>query len=841
VITERPRSREGRTSLVSALSVGLLAAIGSGMAVTADGPSARPSSPAIASQTVAPDDPIAGTDLDVLQGAEAVEELVTTGQLRSVAAEAGLPPHELVDELLDDPSLFLSSAGDLGYVEAMPLVAPSGPERLSLPSGVNVAALNSKPTSSRTLFLDFDGHVSTDAAWSAVGAPLTNTSAPFDVDGIPGFSAHEQAIIFEVWQRVSEDYLPFDVNVTTIDPGVEALRKRGPTDAFFGQRMVITPSNFVSPGTLGVALLGTFDGPDDRAAYVFANPGPSSVKALAEAVAHEAGHTFGLSHDAQAGTSYYDGHGVWAPIMGRSIFVSKPVTQWSRGEYAGANNTQDDLRIIASYTGFRPDDHGGDSASATPVASTSTTAGFIGRTGERDVFSVHVGDGDLSVSVRPAAANWSNLLARVTVRDSAGVAVQTGEPETPWGWTAAVNATVPAGRYTIEVTPREWLTPTDGFSTYGSLGAYEMSVAAAPGATPPPAGPNLVTPIPPNRLVDTRNGIGGDRRLAAGRQVVVQVADAVTVPSGATAAVFSIAAVGPSAEGYLTAYPCSDQRPETSSVNYVAGQIVANTTIAALSSAGQLCVWTYADTDVLVDITGWLGPAGSARFSPIGPTRVVDTRSNIGGARLGPGATLAVDLNGVVPPGTTAVALNATAVGAAAPAYLTVFPCGPLPPTSTVNYAAGEARPNNTIVGLTDGRVCVYSYAATDVLIDLTGAFGPGGLSYKATAPTRVLDTRQTQPPIPPRGAVSYNVSAPALGADQPEAAFVNVTAANHRAPGYVTTYDCVTRRETSTLNQQVGQVAANGANVPLLGLESCAWLYGGGHLIVDVNGWWVR
>jgi hypothetical protein len=79
------------------------------------------------------------------------------------------------------------------------------------------------------------------------------------------------------------------------------------------------------------------------------------------------------------------------------------------------------------------------------------------------------------------------------------------------------------------------------------------------------------------------------------------------------------------------------------------------------------------------------------------------------------------------------------------------------------------------------------------------------------------------------------------LGADQPAAAFVNVTAADHLAPGYVTTYDCVVRRETSTLNQQVGQVAANGANVPLAGVQSCAWLYGGGHLIVDLNGWWVR
>ena len=425
------------------------------------------------------------------------------------------------------------------------------------------------------------------------------------------------------------------------------------------------------------------------------------------------------------------------------------------------------------------------------------------------------------------------------MRDSAGTIVASGAPATATSWSVGVDATVSEDRYTIEVEPIGWRTAIDGFSTYGSLGAYELSVSAVAGLEPPePA--TTFTPITPRRLIDTRTGLGGSSRVGAGRQVVVQVAGASTVPTSATAAVFSVTAVGPAAEGYLTAYPCSDRRPETSTVNYVAGQVVANTTIAALSGTGQLCVWTSADTDLLVDITGWLGPTGSSRFTPIGPTRVVDTRTGTGGVRLAPGATMSVDLNGVVPAGTTAVALNATAVGASASAYLTVFPCGPLPPTSTVNYAAGEVRPNNAIVGLSGGRVCVYSDAATDVLLDLTGAFGPTGLSYKPTAPTRVLDTRRTAP-LPAGGQVAYSVAAPALGTDQPAAAFVNVTAADHTAAGYVTTFDCGVRRDTSTLNQQVGQVAANGANVPLTGVKSCAWSSAGGHLVVDLNGWWVR
>jgi hypothetical protein len=750
---------------------------------------------------------------------------------------------ELINELRDDASLFLTDAGDLGYADAFPLdgADTAAGRPAALPLGVDASALSSRPSSSRVIYLDFDGHVTVDAGWQSVGAPSPINSAPFDLDGAPGsFSAGEQAVMLEVWQRVSEDYAPFDVDVTTIDPGVEALRRSGPSDADYGQRVVISPSNFVASGVLGIALLGSFDDSADRPAFVFSSG--ASVKTIAEAVSHETGHTFGLSHDTFDSQDYYDGHGSWAPIMGRGIAASKPVTQWSRGEYAGATQFQDDLALIDGYTLYRPDDHGGTTTGATPVASSSTTAGVIGRTGDRDVFAVDVGAGALGVTLRPppGTASWSNLLAQVAVRNSAGALVAAGSPTAPSGWNVALNPTVPAGRYTIEVDPTSWLTPDTGFSTYGSLGAYELVVAGAAAGGTPPSGTSTLTAVTPTRLVDTRTGVGGYRRVGAGRQVVIQVTNGVAVPNGATAAVFSIAAVNPSGPGYITAYPCSSGLPDTSTLNYVGGQTVANNTIAALSGAGQLCVWTYAETDILVDITGWLGPGGTSRFTPLGPSRVVDTRSGVGGTRLGPGATLQVDLNGVVPSGTTAVALNATAVGASEPAFLTVFPCGPLPGTSTINYVAGEARPNNTIVGLTGGRFCVYSYASTDVLVDLVGSFGPTGFSYQPTAPTRVMDTRQFRPPLVAGEAIVYSVSAPALGTTQPGAAFVNVTAANHTVPGYVTTYDCGVRRDTSTLNQQVGQAAANAAIVSLTGLQSCAWMYGGGDLIVDVNGWWV-
>jgi hypothetical protein len=302
----------------------------------------------------------------------------------------------------------------------------------------------------------------------------------------------------------------------------------------------------------------------------------------------------------------------------------------------------------------------------------------------------------------------------------------------------------------------------------------------------------------------------------------------------------NVTAVEPQSAGFVRVHPCDADPPRTSTLNFAAGQTVANTTIAALNDGGQLCVWTSARTDLLVDVTGWLGPTGTQQFTPIGPERAVDTRVGRGGTRLGPRGVLEVDLAGRVPAGTTAVALNVTSDRAAEPGYLTVYPCGALPDTSTVNHLAGLPRPNNTVVGLSSGRFCIYSFASTDVIVDLTGAFGMSGFRYLPTPPERVLDTRRTRPPIPAGGAVGFSVDAAALGGRQPAAAFVNVTATEHRAPGYVTTYDCGTVPEASTLNQRVGEDVANGANVPLGGLQSCAWMFGGGHLVVDVNGWWV-
>lgn len=152
--------------------------------------------------------------------------------------------------------------------------------------------------------------------------------------------------------------------------------------------------NSVAPAG-GVAYLGSFVDSTLQPAFVFnkrlANGRP---KAVWEASSHEIGHTLGLAHDGTSGvnaTGYYAGHNGWAPIMGVGYY--QPVSQWSQGQYAAANQLQDDLALMTrtNYLSYRTDDHGGTPATATPLTAGVEAAGNIERSGDVDCFSFAMG------------------------------------------------------------------------------------------------------------------------------------------------------------------------------------------------------------------------------------------------------------------------------------------------------------------------------------------------------------------------------------------------------------------------------------------------------------------
>ncbi len=198
-------------------------------------------------------------------------------------------------------------------------------------------------------------------------------------------------------------------------------------------------------------------------------------------------------------------------------------------------------------------------------------------------------------------------------------------------------------------------------------------------------------------------------------------------------------------------------------------------------------------------------------FTPVATTRVLDTRTT--GSRLAAGQELTVDLSGQLPAGATAAAVNLTVDAPAADGYLTAYPCGTTPPlASNLNYVAGRPRGAAATVTLDAGRrLCLRSYATTDVIVDVSGAYTPAtdGARFGPATPTRLLDTRAGAPVA--AGAVA-TVTVPA----GVTAATLNLTATGAAQPGFLTAYRCDQPRPlASNVNYATGQTVANLAVVP--------------------------
>jgi hypothetical protein len=846
----RPSTSACHRSILTVLA--LAVGVSGGAVVGATGPAPQPGDDA--------DGPAIDVPVAELRGNAAIAFVEAT----DVELAPSQPNEVILDELATDPLLFVGADGMVGYSE--PAVGNTADGDIgngavatgdALPGGTDVFTLHSRPTSSRTLFLDVDGHTTTGQWWNTQYGVEPIASGAYDIDGNPGsFSATEQQRIHDIWQIVSDDFAPFDVDVTTEDPGSAALRRSSSGDAEYGQRVVITSTDwyYASRGVRigGIALIDVFSSSVDYSSFVFAgNLGGGATKYTAEAASHEAGHTFGLLHDGTGSVGYYAGHGDWAPIMGVGYY--EPITQWSKGEYNGANNQEDDLANILQHVPEVTDDHADTPAGATAVGAASTTTALLA-VDDTDVFTVAVGDGPLQVTIDPSGMN---LHAKVTLATGDGDVLDTVSPTTATGFTVSADAVVAAGTYRITVEEVGWLAAATGFTDYASMGAYELTVAGTePIASAPTTSSSTTTttvPTPkagdrragfsamkPKRIVDTRTALGGSRRLAAGRTLTVQIRGRHRIPFTATAAVVNVTAVGPAAAGRLAVVPCTSGTPSTTTVQYAARQVVANTTIATLDSRGRFCVWTSAASDVLVDVTGWLAPGAGAGLTPVGPTRLADTRTGLGGSRrLIGNRTMVLDVRSGAA-GSSAVALNVSVVGPAAPGYVTVYPCGTTrPSTSTINHVAGEVRANNTVVGIGGGKVCIYSLVATDIVVDLVGRFGSTGLRYLPTTPRRIVDTRSAGGRLATGTAREYGVGSTSAGTVK--AASVTVTAIGHRSDGYTTTYACGRLPTASTVNHLARQPVSNGAIARTTTRStSCAYSSAGGHLLIDLSGWWV-
>jgi hypothetical protein len=120
-------------------------------------------------------------------------------------------------------------------------------------------------------------------------------------------------------------------------------------------------------------------------------------------------------------------------------------------------------------------------------------------------------------------------------------------------------------------------------------------------------------PLVPARLLDTRPGeatidhlFEGQGVRQGGSTLELSIAGRGGVAGGAAAVVVNVTAVDAGGSGFVTVFPCDAPRPLASSLNYTAGATRPNEVIAKLSATGTICLFTLANVDLVVDVTGSL-------------------------------------------------------------------------------------------------------------------------------------------------------------------------------------------------------------------------------------------
>jgi hypothetical protein len=244
--------------------------------------------------------------------------------------------------------------------------------------------------------------------------------------------------------------------------------------------------------------------------------------------------------------------------------------------------------------------------------------------------------------------------------------------------------------------------------------------------------------LAPARVLDTRTGDGAVAgRVATGGSIDLQIAGRGGVPAtGVSAVVLNVAVTEPLAGGFITAWPSGDVRPLASSINFAPGQTLANLVMVKVGANGKVSLYDGGGAvHVIADVAGWFGSSGEttgARYHPITPARILDTRIALGSLQL-PLVSLgslnlqATGRGGVPAVGVSAVILNVTVVDPLLGGYLTAWPTGDLRPlASNLNFATKQTLPNLVTAKLgAGGQVSIYNGGgAANLVADVSGWYG---------------------------------------------------------------------------------------------------------------------
>lgn len=310
------------------------------------------------------------------------------------------------------------------------------------------------------ILLDFNGHLVRNTSWNVNGdlncAPANLTAAQID----------------EILMRVSNDYSPFNILVTTDEAVYNAA------NIYKRMRVLFTESWEWYGQVGGVAYTGSFTWGDNTPCFIFSSLLNYNTKNISEAASHEAGHTLGLRHQAS-----YDANGVlvssynygqgsgetsWAPIMG--VGYSRNLTIWHNGPTPyGATSYQDDVAIITQLVGAKSDDYANTYSNATAIS--SSIEGTVNSNTDVDFFAIDIASSK-NISLVPFNVGASNSGADVDlllkIYDAQGQLISSVDDVN----TLNISTTLNAGKYYLAITT----TPNQYAPKYGMLGKYSVTV-----------------------------------------------------------------------------------------------------------------------------------------------------------------------------------------------------------------------------------------------------------------------------------------------------------------------------------------------------------------------------
>ncbi|MER3498244.1 MAG: hypothetical protein C4308_06185 [Chitinophagaceae bacterium] len=330
------------------------------------------------------------------------------------------------------------------------------PPKFQLPGSTPVI-----PGNAGVLLLDFDGNYVSGTVWNAGVGDINCAAANLTSDQVNA-----------IFNRVSNDYSPFNIVVTTDESVYNAA------NPYKRQRIIITETWQWYGQAGGVSNLNSFTSGQNSPGFVFSSLLNYNTKNIAEACSHEAGHTLGLRHQSVYNgscvkTSEYNagqgsGETGWAPIMGNSYYQN--LSLWHKGPNSlNCSNIQDDVATIANVLGFKPDDFSNSMTGAFQIV--TKVSATLNSSTDVDFFAVNL-TSTRTISAAPFNVGFANAGENadlvMDVYNAQGTLI--ASVNDPLLLNASISLS--AGNYFISIR-----SASNSFTTnYGMLGMYNVSI-----------------------------------------------------------------------------------------------------------------------------------------------------------------------------------------------------------------------------------------------------------------------------------------------------------------------------------------------------------------------------